>query len=72
MFFFVFEEANLHVHVEEANVKGMVPWWWMHVELDRHTLLMYHYQEILVGGSLLFGDLENSAYGLIIISKLLF
>ena len=53
------------------NVRGMVPWWWMH-ELDGHTLLMHRYQGSLVGGSPCFGGLENSAYGLITISKLPF
>ena len=32
------------------DVRGMVPWWWMHVELDGHTLLMHLYQGSLVGG----------------------
>ena len=50
----------------------MVPWWWMHVDLDEHTLLMHRYQESLVGGPPWFGDLENSVFSLVTISKLLF
>ena len=41
-------------------------------ELDVRTKLMHHYQESLVGGPPWFGDLENSAFGLVTISKLLF
>ena len=49
----------------------MVPWWWIQ-ELDEHTLLMHRYQGSLPGGPLCFGDLENSAFGLVTISKLHF
>ena len=49
----------------------MVPWWWMHV-LDGNTKLMHRYQGSLVGGPPWFGDLENSSYGLVTISKLPF
>jgi len=44
----------------------------MYVELDGHTKLMHRYQESLVGGPLWFGDLENSSYDLVTISKFLF
>ena len=44
---------------------------WMY-GLDGHTKLMHCYQESLVGGPPWFGDLENSAFGLVTISKLLF
>ena len=53
-------------------MRGLVPWWWMHDELDGHTKLMHHYQESLVGGPPYFGGLENSAYGLVTTSKLSF
>ena len=51
-------------------MRGMVPWWWMH-ELDGHTQLMHRDQGCLVGGPPCFGDLENSSYSLVTISKLL-
>ena len=54
------------------DVRGLVPWWWMHDELDRYTKLMHHYQGSLVGGPPCFGDLENSSYSLLTISKLPF
>ena len=41
-------------------------------ELDGHTLWMHRYQESLVRGPPCFGDLENSAFGLVTISKLPF
>ena len=44
----------------------------MHDELDGYTKLMHHYQGSLVGGPSCFGDLENSSYGLVTISKLPF
>ena len=41
-------------------------------ELDGQTKLMHHYQESLVRGPSCFGDLENTAFGLVTISKLPF
>ena len=52
------------------NVRGMVPWWWMHMDLmDIH--LMHRYQGGLVGQPPCFGDLECGSYVLVTISKLL-
>ena len=53
------------------DVRELVLWWWMH-GLDGHTKLMHRYQESLVGGPPCFGVLENSANGLVTISKLTF
>ena len=52
-------------------MRELVPWWWMH-GLDGHTKSMHHYQESLMGGPPWFGDLENSAFRLVTISKLPF
>ena len=41
-------------------------------EPDGHTKLMHRYQGCLGGGPPWFGDLENSAFSLVTISKLLF
>ena len=47
------------------DVRGLVPWWWMH-ELDAPLSRKFD------GRTTMFGDLENSAYSLVTISKLLF
>ena len=49
-----------------------MPWWCMHVKLDGHTQFMHCYQESLIEGPPWFGDLENSLYDLVTISKLQF
>ena len=40
------------------NVRGLVPWWWMHLELEGQTHLMDRYQESMVGGPPCFGEID--------------